>query len=396
MNRTSMSSAIRHRTRMGAVQAPIVQVIGDLIRQAPGTISLGQGVVHYGPPRAAIDAVRAALTDASTHEYQDGAGLPALVERLAAKVRAENGIAVARGTRLMVTAGANMAFMHAVLAITAPGDEIVLNVPFYFNHEMAVQMADCTVVRVATDDRYQPRLDALRAAITDRTRAIVTVSPNNPSGAVFSEDALREVNALCRDRGIYHIADEVYEYFTYGAARHVSSGSFPGAEEHTIAMYSLSKAYGFAGWRIGYMTYPEHLASAMAKIQDTILVCPPVASQIAAIAALDVGRAYCEPHVRELAGIRDIVFSELSALAPLASVPAADGAFYCLLNVHTTQDPMTIAERLIREHKVAVIPGPAFGMTDGCYFRVAYGALQKATVAEGIGRLVTGLRAILG
>ena len=396
MNRTSMSSAIRHRTRMGAVQAPIVQVIGDLIRQAPGTISLGQGVVHYGPPRAAIDAVRAALTDASTHEYQDGAGLPALVERLAAKVRAENGIDVERGTRLMVTAGANMAFMHAVLAITAPGDEIVLNVPFYFNHEMAVQMADCTVVRVATDDRYQPRLDALRAAITDRTRAIVTVSPNNPSGAVFSEDALREVNALCRDRGIYHIADEVYEYFTYGAARHVSSGSFPGAEEHTIAMYSLSKAYGFAGWRIGYMTYPEHLASAMAKIQDTILVCPPVASQIAAIAALDVGRAYCEPHVRELAGIRDIVFSELSALAPLASVPAADGAFYCLLNVHTTQDPMTIAERLIREHKVAVIPGPAFGMTDGCYFRVAYGALQKATVAEGIGRLVTGLRAILG
>ena len=380
---------------MEAVQAPIVQVIGDLIRQAPGTISLGQGVVHYGPPRAAIDAVRAALTDASTHEYQDGAGLPALVERLAAKVQAENGIDVARGTRLMVTAGANMAFMHAVLAITRPGDEIVLNVPFYFNHEMAVQMADCTAVRVATDDRYQPRLDALRAAITDRTRAIVTVSPNNPSGAVFSEEALREVNALCRDRGIYHIADEVYEYFTYGAARHVSAGSFPGAEEHPIAMFSLSKAYGFAGWRIGYMTYPEHLAAAMAKIQDTILVCPPVASQIAAIAALDVGRAYCEPHVRELAGIRDIVFSELSALAPLASVPAADGAFYCLLRVHTTQDPMTIAERLIREHKVAVIPGPAFGMTDGCYFRVAYGALQKETVAEGIGRLVTGLRAIL-
>jgi aspartate/methionine/tyrosine aminotransferase len=143
------------------------------------------------------------------------------------------------------------------------------------------------------------------------------------------------------------------------------------------------------------MTYPEHLASAMAKSQDTILVCAPVASQIGAIAALEVGRVYCEPHVRELAEIRDIVFSELSALAPLASVPAADGAFYCLLKVNTTQDPMTIAERLIREHRVAVIPGPAFGMTDGCYLRVAYGALQKATVAEGIGRLVNGLRAML-
>jgi aspartate/methionine/tyrosine aminotransferase len=380
---------------MDAVQAPIVPVIGAIIREVPGTISLGQGVVHYGPPSAAIDAVRGALTDASTHEYQDGAGLPALIGRLAAKLRAENGIDVARGVRIMVTAGANMAFVHAVLAITAPGDEIILNVPFYFNHEMAIQMAGCTAVCVATDERYQLRLDALRAAITDRTRAIVTVTPNNPSGAVFSESSLREVSALCRDRGIYHIADEVYEYFTYGSARHVSSGSFPGAEGHTIAMYSLSKAYGCAGWRVGYMTYPEHLAAAMSKSQDTILVCPPVASQIAAIAALDVGRAYCEPHVRELAAIRDIVFLELSALAPLATVPAADGAFYCLLKVNTTLDPMTIAERLIREHKVAVIPGPAFGMKNGCYFRVAYGALQKATVAEGIGRLVTGLRRLL-
>src|SRR5580765_7125823 len=390
-----MTRMLTTRTRMDVVQAPIVPVIGGIIRQVPGTISLGQGVVHYGPPTAALDAVRGALTDASTHEYQDGAGLPALVEQLAVKLRAENGIDVTRGTRIMVTAGANMAFVHAVLAITAPGDEIILNVPFYFNHEMAIQMADCTAVRVATDDRYQPRLDALRAAITDRTRAIVTVTPNNPSGAVFSEETLRDINALCRDRGIYHIADEVYEYFTYGSARHVSSGAFPAAEGHTIAMYSLSKAYGFAGWRIGYMIYPEHLADAMAKCQDTVLVCPPVASQLAAIAALDVGRRYCEPHVRELASIRDIVFSELSALAPLASVPAADGAFYCLLKVNTAEDPMALAERLIREHQVAVIPGPAFGMTDGCHFRVAYGALQKATVAEGIGRLVRGLRAIL-
>jgi aspartate/methionine/tyrosine aminotransferase len=389
-----MSQTLKSQSRMDAVQAPIVAVIGDLIREVPGTISLGQGVVHYGPPRAALDAVRAALGDQATHEYQDGAGLPALVERLAVKLREENGIDVARGSRVMVTAGANMAFIHAVLAITEPGDEIILNVPFYFNHEMAVQMAGCTAVPVATDASYQLRPDALRRAITDRTRAIVTVSPNNPSGVVFGEPALREVNALCRDHGIYHIADEVYEYFTYGSARHVSSGSFPGAEAHTIAMYSLSKAYGFAGWRIGYMAYPDHLASGMMKSQDTILVCPPVASQLAAIAALDVGRAYCEPYVRELAEVRDIVLAKLSALAPLAEVPAADGAFYVLLKVNAAMEPLALAERLIREHKVAVVPGPAFGMTDGCYFRVAYGALQRDTVAEGVGRLVNGLRAM--
>jgi aspartate/methionine/tyrosine aminotransferase len=380
---------------MDAIQAPIVAVIGDLIRQVPGTISLGQGVVHYGPPPQAIEAVASALSRPATHQYHDGEGIPELVECIAAKLRAENGIDADAGRRIMVTAGANMAFVHAVLATTVPGDEVILPAPFYFNHEMAIEMAGCRAVRVPTDDRYQLSLDAIRHAITARTRLIVTISPNNPSGAVLEESSLRAVNALCRERGIYHLSDEPYEYFTYGSARHVSPGSFANAADHTISMYSLSKAYGFAGWRIGYMVYPDHLAAAMIKSQDTILICPPIASQVAAAAALRVGRAYCEPHVRELAIIRDIVLNELSSLAPLATVPAADGAFYCLMKVHTDLDPLALAERLIREHKVAVIPGTAFGMTDGCYFRVAYGALQRATVAEGIGRLARGLGSIL-
>jgi aspartate/methionine/tyrosine aminotransferase len=389
---------------MAAIQAPIVAVVGDWIRQTPGTISLGQGVVHYGPPREALVAVQEALADPVTHEYNDGAGVPPLVDALTAKLRTENGIDTARGSRIMVTAGANMAFMHAVFAVTEPGDEIILPVPFYFNHEMAIEMAGCTAVRVATDDRYQLQLAELARAITPRTRAIVTVSPNNPSGAVFSEASLRAVSALCHERGIYHFADEVYEYFTYGGVGHFSPASIPGAEAHTVSMYSLSKAYGFAGWRLGYMAYPEHLASGMMKSQDTILVCATVASQVAAIRALEIGRTYCEPHVRELADIREIVRRELSSLAPLADVPPADGAFYVLLKVNLEKSgkapasrltDMAIAELLVREHKVAVVPGTAFGMTNGCYFRVAYGALQKATVAEGIGRLVAGLRAIL-
>lgn len=390
-----MLKTVGAETRMDMVQTPVIPVVGSWIRETPGTISLGQGVVHYGPPREAVDAMRDALGQRSTHEYGDGAGIPVLVDVIARKLAAENGIDIGRGSRIMVTAGANMAFMHAVLAITRPGDEIVLPVPFYFNHEMAVQMAGCTVVRVPTDDRYQLKLDAIARAITPRTRAIVTISPNNPSGAVLSEASLRAVNTLCRERGLYHIADEPYEYFTYGSARHVSPGSFEHAPGHTISIYSLSKAYGYAGWRIGYMAYPEALASAMMKSQDTILINPTIVAQVGAAAALSVGRAYCDRYLREMAEIRDIVVSELSALGSLAQVPAADGAFYVLLRVDTSMDAMTVGERLVREHRVAVIPGTAFGMTDGCYFRVAFGALQKATVAEGIGRLVTGLRAIL-
>ena len=380
---------------MEGVQAPIIPIFGRLIREVPGTISLGQGVVHYGPPRAALRAVQDALGAPATHQYQDGEGLPALVDEIVRKLAAENSTHVGRGAAVMVTAGANMAFMHAVLATTMPGDEVLIPVPFYFNHEMAIEMAGCRPVPIQTDARYQLRLDAIHAAITPRTRAIVTVSPNNPSGAVLSAASLRELSQLCRARGLFHISDETYEYFTYGGAEHVSPASFPDAIDHTIALYSLSKAFGFAGWRIGYMVYPSHLATGMMKSQDTILICPPIASQVAALAAMRVGRSYCEPHVRELASIREIVVGQLSSLAPLAHVPAADGAFYCLMNVETDLDPIAFGERLIREHRVAVIPGPAFGMTSGCYFRVAYGALQKATVAEGIGRLVTGIRRIL-
>ena len=384
------------QTRMDAVQPPIVPVIGDLIRQVPGTISLGQGVVHYGPPPAAVNVAREALANPDTHTYQDGAGIRALIGAIEDKLQRDNAIDVARGTRVMVTAGANMAFVHAILAITTLGDEVILPVPFYFNHEMAIQMAGCAPVRVATDERYQLDVDAIRRAITPRTRAIVTVTPNNPTGAVYPEASLRAVSRLCQEHGLYHISDEVYEYFTYGAARHVSPASFDGAEPYTISLFSLSKAYGFAGWRIGYMAFPAALTDAIMKVQDTVLVCPPVISQIAAVAAMGVGPAYCRRQLKALSEIHDIVTAELRSLEPLCTVPPADGAFYCFLRVNADADPMALAERLIREHRVAVIPGTAFGITNGCCFRVAYGALQKETVAEGIGRLVEGLRRIVG
>src|SRR5688500_9438301 len=238
--------------RMLDVQTPVIPVVGRWIAETPGTISLGQGLVSWDPPQAAIDALQAFPAAASDHKYGPVEGLPELVTLLAQKLQAENGIAPRRN-RVFVTAGGNLAFMNAVLAVTNPGDEIVLPVPYYFNREMAIVMAGCTAVPVATDARYQLRVDALAAAITPRTRAIVTVSPNNPTGAVYPEHDLRAVNALCRDRGLYHINDEVYEYFVYDGAAHFSPASMPGSEEWTISLYSFSKAYGMASWRIGYM-----------------------------------------------------------------------------------------------------------------------------------------------
>ncbi|MGB7057028.1 MAG: pyridoxal phosphate-dependent aminotransferase [Geitlerinemataceae cyanobacterium] len=382
-------------SRMQAVQSPIIPLVGELIRQNPGTISLGQGVVYYSPPPQAIDALSTFLADSGNHLYKSVQGIPLLLEEIATKLKTDNNIAIDDRSSIVVTAGSNMAFMNAVLAITQPGDEIILQSPYYFNHEMAVTIAGCHPVIVKTDDRYQLDLDAISQAITPKTRAIVTISPNNPTGAVYSKTALREVNQLCENRGIYHISDEAYEYFTYNGVSHVSPASFPNSHPHTISLFSLSKAYGFASWRIGYMVLPQHLLDAVKKIQDTILICPPVVSQYAALGALQAGKAYCQGYLREIAAVRSIVLDALKPLTGLCEIDPADGAFYVFLKVNTELDSFTVVERLIREYQVAVIPGNTFGMTGGCYLRVAYGALQPDTATEGIDRLVRGLPQIL-
>ncbi len=377
--------------RIQAVQPPIIAVVAELIRANPGTISLGQGVVHYPPPDAVVARMVEAMALPERHQYGHVAGLPPLLEQIRAKLAGENRIDVDEGSEIVVTAGGNMAFVHALLAIADPGDEIILQAPYYFNHEMAIRMASCKPVIVSTDESYQVQVEAIRRAITARTRAVVTISPNNPTGAVYDEASLRAVNALCRAHDLYHISDEAYEYFTYDGAAHFSPGSIDGAAAHTISLYSLSKAYGMAAWRIGYMVLPGALLAAVKKIQDTILICPPVPSQYAALGAMEAGAAYCRQFVEPMAEVRHLVLDELARLGPRITVPPVRGAFYVFVQVDTALDALALVRRLIQDYGVAVIPGTTFGMTNGCYLRIAYGALHRETVAEAMGRLCEGL-----
>ncbi|MEO6725278.1 MAG: pyridoxal phosphate-dependent aminotransferase [Blastocatellia bacterium] len=383
--------------RIQAVQSPIIPVIGQMIREYPGTISLGQGVVWYPPPPEAFAEINTFLADPALHKYQAVYGIPQLVELIEEKLSVENGIDVGKGSRVVVTAGGNMAFINALLAVADAGDEVILQTPYYFNHEMAITMANCRAVLAPTDENYQLQPRLIAAAMTDKTRAVVTISPNNPTGAVYRESDLREVNALCAERGVYHISDEAYEYFTYGT-KHFSPGSIANCQRHTISLYSLSKAYGFASWRIGFMVIPDHLFQAVNKIQDTILICPPVVSQFAAVGAMKVGAGYCRERVEQLSEVRWLVLHELEQVRDFCVIPQTEGAFYFFLKVNTTKTPLELVELLVKEHGVAAIPGSAFGMSanDGCYLRVSYGALQQETVTEGVGRLVRGIKSILG
>lgn len=392
--RSRASTTPLQSKRIAAVQAPAIPIVADWIRATPGTISLGQGVVGYGPPPQAIDRIRDFLAEPESHRYQAVHGIPPLLELLSQKLRDDNGVQVGADRCLIVTAGGNMAFFNAILAIADTGDEVIITSPYYFNHEMAIAIAAARAVPVATDERYQLRLDALEAAITPRTRAIVTISPNNPTGAVYPEQDLRAVNELCARCGLYHISDEAYEYFTFNGTSHFSPASIPGSEAHTIGLYSLSKSHGFASWRIGYMVAPEHLFEPIRKIQDTNLICPPVISQWAAVGALEAGREYCTDRLPGMVAVRRVVLDHLGAAEDVCRVPAADGAFYVLLNVAGKLDSMCVAERLVREHRVAVMPGSTFGVSDRCALRVSYGPLRPDTAAEGIERLIRGLRAI--
>ncbi|HYW20149.1 MAG TPA: pyridoxal phosphate-dependent aminotransferase [Nodularia sp. (in: cyanobacteria)] len=383
-------------SRMQAVQSPIIPVVGELIQNSPGTISLGQGVVSYNPPPEAIEILSQFLGESSNNLYKAVEGIPPLLAALAVKLQTFNEIAINQDNCIVVTAGSNMAFMNAILAITSPGDEIILNTPYYFNHEMAIAMADCRAVLVATDENYQLRPEAIAQAITTKTRAIVTISPNNPTGVIYTAAALQQVNQICGTHGIYHISDEAYEYFTYNGVKHISPGAFSGSREYTISLYSLSKAYGFASWRIGYMVIPQHLFVAVKKIQDTILICPPVISQYAALGALQANPEYLQKNIGAIAQVREIVIDALKPLEGLCSIASANGAFYFFLKINTQIDAFELVKKLIQEHQIAVIPGTTFGMTQGCYLRVAYGALQKDTAKEGIERLVQGLQVLLG
>ena len=378
---------------ISAVSAPIIPVVGEWTRNNPGTLSLGQGMVSYPPPAAALQAIHDFGSKPSDHLYGSPLGDARLLELIAAKLRSENGIDCNSGYSIMVTAGSNMAFLNVLLAIADPGDEIILPLPYYFNQEMAVRMLNCTPVAVATDADYQLQLDALRAAITEKTRAIVTVSPNNPSGAVYPEAALRAVNRLCLEHGLYHISDEAYEYFTYGETRHFSPAGIAGAEKYTISLFSLSKAYGFASWRIGYVLIPEALLPSLLKVQDTNLICPPLITQRAAIGALETGAAYCKHRLQQLAKTRSLVAADLLSLQGV-HITATDGAFYLLLKLDTQINDMQLVKSLISEFKVAVIPGSAFGMQNGCYLRVSYGMLDERAAGIAVQRLVDGLRAL--
>lgn len=383
--------------RLQAVLDPVIPRLGALMRQRPDALSLAQGMVSWAPPPGVVDAVQQALEEPgfSLHRYGSTWGEPALLEQVARKLSGGNGLDL-EGAALMVTSGSNLAFAALAQVICDPGSEVILPLPYYFNHAMAVQLAGGVVVPVDGGPIPDPAL--LAAAITPRTRAIVTISPSNPSGVVLPRAVLTAINALCASRGLLHISDEAYELFVHGAEPHFSPASLPGAAGHTVSLHSLSKAYGLAGWRIGYAAFPQALQPALAKVIDTFAICPTVLSQRAAAAALATDPAWAAERV---AGLRPRRAQLLEAVRqwqargrPVRLWAEPDGAFYGLLVVEGSGlSSDQLMERLVLEHGVATVSGSAFALElpGAAVLRLSYGMLADTDLAEALQRLGRGL-----
>lgn len=394
--------------RLAAVLEPVIPRVGALIAAHPGTLSMAQGMVDWGPPPQVLQVLQVELARAqadpiaaaSLDRYGPMQGDPPLLEALAAHLRARHGLDL-EGAALVVTAGSNMAFQILMQVLCDPGDEVILPVPWYFNHVMAVQLAGG--VPVLPEAGLIPDPQLLAAAITPRTRAIVTVSPNNPSGGVIPPERLAAINALCAHHGLLHISDEAYAAFVHGPVPHWSPGAVAGAAEHTVTLQSFSKAYGMAGWRLGYAALPQRLLAALAKVQDTNLICPPRLNQRAALAALGAGSDWLQPRLQTIRERRSLVLRSLEEARlrglPLVLLQEPDGAFYALLQVRTPLTGMQLVERLIREHGVAALPGESFGLpaTGGAaVLRLSYGLLPVEQLEQALQRLGAGVRALAG
>jgi aspartate/methionine/tyrosine aminotransferase len=363
----------------------------DLAQDVPGAISLAVGEPDFPTPAHIVEAGQRALDEGWTR-YSPNAGYRELRQAIAHKLRAVNGLDVDPETQVFVTVGAMEALMLTFLVALDPGDEVLVTDPCYTNYVSQIALAGAVPVFVPTDPAhgYLPAAEAVEAAVTPRTRAILVNSPANPTGAVYPRDLLHAVAEIAVRRDLLLVSDEAYEALVYGDIRHVSPGAFPGLADRTVSIYSFSKEYAMTGWRVGYLTGPAPMLKVMATVQEQVASCVNAATQRAALAALAGPPGCVEAMRRAYERRRDLVVARLNQM-PGVVCPRPDGAFYVFPDVRAiTTDTLALAERLLFEHKVVVSPGEAFGPRSAGFLRISY-ASSEADLSAGLDRLEAGL-----
>ncbi len=319
----------------------------------------------------AIEAIRGGLCGG----YSGNAGLPELRQEICRKLKRDNGID-ADPSEILVTVGAIEGLSAAVMALIDPGDEVILPSPTYSTHVRQVVIASGKPVFAPTieEDGFALDIDAIRAAITPKTRAILYCSPSNPSGTTFSEEQLRELAGVALEHDLAVITDEAYEYFTFDGHEHFSIGSIPEMRGRVISCYTFTKTYAMTGWRIGYLHADEELIPQITKAHIPFAICAPVVSQYAALAALK-GPQECVAEFREhYRSMRDLMCERLDGLPGVFQYAKPSGSYLMFPRILLDEgrDSAAFCKKLLREARVSTTPGSAFGPTGEGHLRLSF------------------------
>ena len=316
-----------------------------------------------GTPEHINEAAIRAIKEGKTGGYSDPSGLYELRERIAEKLNAFNHID-ASPDEIIVTVGAIEGLSAAVMAVTDPGDEVIIPVPGYSTHIRQVLMASGTPVCVPTVEEEGFRLDveAMESAVTDRTKAVLFCDPNNPTGSVYSKEELEAIAGIARKHDLIVITDEAYEYFTFDGYKHRSIASFPGMKERTISAFAFTKTYAMTGWRIGYIHASRELIPEVKKAHIPFAICAPVVSQYAAMEALKGAQTCVDRFRKHYEETRNLMCDRLDKLADVFSYQKPRGSYLMFPRIESQEggDSFAFAKRLLKEARVSTTPGIAF------------------------------------
>jgi aminotransferase len=367
-------------------------VLMDLAQHLPDVISLGLGDPDFATPAHIVAAAKAAMADGRCDRYTHSAGLIELRRAIAAKLARDNGIIADPETEITVTTGGQEGLYAIVQALLNPGDEILVPDPRYSSYDAAIGRAGGVIVPVPTrqEDDFDLRPEEVARRITPRTKAILLVTPSNPTAAVISPAHLRAIAALAIAHDLVVISDEIYEQFVFDGAEHFSIGSLPAMRERTITLSGFSKTYAMTGWRLGYVVAPSALTRAIRALKESISIAAPAISQWAGVAALNGPQECVDLFRATYDARRRVLMPALDALGFTYGHPY--GTFYIFANIAATGLPaFTLARKLLVEAHVLIFPGTGFGAAWGDYLR--FSLLQPTPVLlDAVARLERVLR----
>ncbi|MER7858196.1 pyridoxal phosphate-dependent aminotransferase [Amycolatopsis japonica] len=395
----SSSPAARVSARIGGITPSATLAVDakarELKAQGRPVIGFGAGQPDFPTPANVLEAAEAAVRDKVNHGYTAAGGLPELREAIAAKTIRDSGFEVDPG-RVLVTNGGKQAVYSAFATLLDPGDEVLLPAPYWTTYPESIALAGGVGVQVTADETtgYLVTVEQLEAARTPRTKVLLFVSPSNPTGAVYPREQVEAIGRWAHENGLWVITDEIYEHLVYDGAEAPSMPVLvPELADRTIVLNGVAKTYSMTGWRVGWLLGPQDVVKAATAYQSHLCGNVSNVAQRAALAAVS-GPLDAVFAMREAFDARRKKALSLLSEIPGVETPVPLGAFYVYPSVKALlgkeirgerpADTVALADLILREAEVAVVPGEAFG-TPG-YFRISY-ALDENDLAEGIARM---------